>query len=394
MQMSILGMPASYLFSHPALYHTLTKTAIEYPRYRSENLVEIPVFARITADRVSGLLTFHIASSSMVLRLVIVSLPVHSSREVPTGFLFSHRDPEEIPVHGGEEMRRASALAAVVALLCLGGTAQATITIDTVAVGNAGNAPDTTGYGRVAYTFHIGKYEVTAGQYAAFLNAVAKTDTYGLYNSNMWSSSYGCKIQQSGVSGNYTYSVQADWANGHVNYVSYWDACRFANWLHNGQGEGGSESGAYTMAANGGTYDAVTRNGIWTWAVASEDEWYKAAYYRNYAPTYQYSEFGGGLVLNENIPSGWPSPSEESPIGPTLWEWNEALPPCTSCGLRGASAYDGGGYRPKWFRASLHPTHEDYYIGFRVVQAVPEPSSIVILACGMVSLMGLRRRRA
>ena len=31
----------------------------------------------------------------------------------------------------------------------------------------------TTAYGSVAYNYSIGKYDVTAGQYAAFLNAVA-----------------------------------------------------------------------------------------------------------------------------------------------------------------------------------------------------------------------------
>ena len=66
-------------------------------------------------------------------------------------------------------------------VLLAAGAAQAVV-IDTVPVGNAGNAADTTGYGSVAYTYNIGKYEVTAGQYTAFLNAVAATDTYALYN--------------------------------------------------------------------------------------------------------------------------------------------------------------------------------------------------------------------
>jgi len=51
-----------------------------------------------------------------------------------------------------------------------------------VTVGNPGNAHDTqvmndrtTGYGSVCYTYQIGKYEVTAGQYTTFLNAVATT---------------------------------------------------------------------------------------------------------------------------------------------------------------------------------------------------------------------------
>jgi formylglycine-generating enzyme required for sulfatase activity len=48
----------------------------------------------------------------------------------------------------------------------------------TVPVGNPGNQADTTGYGAVAYSYKIGKYEVTNEEYAEFLNAVAKTDTH------------------------------------------------------------------------------------------------------------------------------------------------------------------------------------------------------------------------
>jgi sulfatase modifying factor 1 len=63
------------------------------------------------------------------------------------------------------------------------------ITIDTVPIGNPGNPADTavmttdgtTGYGSVDHAFRIGKYDVTVGQYTAFLNAVAATDPYGLY---------------------------------------------------------------------------------------------------------------------------------------------------------------------------------------------------------------------
>ena len=95
-----------------------------------------------------------------------------------------------------------------------------------------------TGYGAVHYAYNIGTYEVTAGQYCEFLNAVAATDSHELYNSNMWSNTYGCKIQRSGSLGSYTYSVDVNWANRPVNYVSWGDAARFANWLHNGQPTG------------------------------------------------------------------------------------------------------------------------------------------------------------
>lgn len=60
--------------------------------------------------------------------------------------------------------------------------ATAQITIDQINIGNPGNPDDSTGYGGVSCGYAIGKYEVTLTQYTAFLNAVAKTDTYNLYN--------------------------------------------------------------------------------------------------------------------------------------------------------------------------------------------------------------------
>ncbi|MEN9666381.1 MAG: hypothetical protein RLZZ326_2744, partial [Planctomycetota bacterium] len=73
------------------------------------------------------------------------------------------------------------------AVACLAAApARAGITYQQVTVGNAGNAGDTggTGNGAVAYDYQIGKYDVTIGQYTAFLNAVAATDTNSLYNSS------------------------------------------------------------------------------------------------------------------------------------------------------------------------------------------------------------------
>ena len=54
-----------------------------------------------------------------------------------------------------------------------------------VTVGNSGNAADTTIYGAVAYSYWIGKYDVTGSQYTAFLNAVVSTDNYALYNASI-----------------------------------------------------------------------------------------------------------------------------------------------------------------------------------------------------------------
>jgi hypothetical protein len=51
--------------------------------------------------------------------------------------------------------------------------AQPLVNIETVAVGDPGNAADFTGLGAVTNVFAIGKYEVTISQYATFLNSVA-----------------------------------------------------------------------------------------------------------------------------------------------------------------------------------------------------------------------------
>ena len=96
-------------------------------------------------------------------------------------------------------MKKVFAVAAALALLSLTIAAQAAITIDTVAVGNAHNAADTaTGYGSVGYNYNIGEYEVTAAQYTDFLNNKAKSDPYGLYNTSM-TSTMGCQIERIGA---------------------------------------------------------------------------------------------------------------------------------------------------------------------------------------------------
>ena len=318
----------------------------------------------------------------------------------------------------------------------LGSVAMA-VEIETVPVGNPGNAGDTevmvqdgtTGYGSVSYTYNIGKYEVTAGQYTEFLNAVAVTDTYGLYNGNMWSQSYGCKIQRTGLSGSYSYSVASDWANRPVNYVSWGDSARFANWLHNNQPTGGqdlntTEDGAYYL--NGATSDgallAFDRKDDWKWAITSEDEWYKAAYYDgdtgNYYdyPTGSNSAPGRDMTEATNPGNnanyaGTPYPIDspyyttvagefelsDSPYGTfdqggNLWEWNEVIKPGGPWrGLRGGSFSNLGlGALHASSRYSGFPSYESGSIGFRVSE-VPEPATMAILALGGIGM--LRRRK-
>jgi formylglycine-generating enzyme len=166
------------------------------------------------------------------------------------------------------------------------------VTIETVPVGNSNNAADpvpadpmkTCCYGSVAENYRIGVYEITNAQYAEFLNAVAATDTHELFHPLMHEFVRG-GILRSGVEGSYQYTPKEHFADKPVNYISFWDAARFVNWMHNGQPTGAqdastTEEGAYNLG--GETFPlnrSVTRQPGARWFLPSEDQWYKAAYY-------------------------------------------------------------------------------------------------------------------
>ncbi len=174
------------------------------------------------------------------------------------------------------------------------------LVIPMVSVGQPGNAPDVTGYGGVAYAFRIGREPVTIGQYCEFLNAVAATDTYVLYNARMATDLAVAGIARAGSPGSYTYSVidpagvtpdgAASGPNRPITYVSWFDAARFANWMSNGQPRGSqnvatTEDGAYELkgAISGiaPAKNAINPNTGYapSYYIPLENEWYKAAYY-------------------------------------------------------------------------------------------------------------------
>ncbi len=309
------------------------------------------------------------------------------------------------------------------------------VTIPTVPVGNAGNAGDVQPqgtFGAVAYDYRIGTTEVTNAQYVAFLNAVAKTDTYGLYNTSMGSNTIG-GITRSEVSGSYVYSVKDDagsytYADKPVVFVSWGDAARFSNWLHNGQPTGAqnagtTEDGAYTLngAITDAALNAVTRNAGATWFLPTENEWYKAAYYDGDTSAYYEYPTGTNSPPNNNPPSsdtgsanfynqGYTTGSSSYPLtdagaytqspspygthdqGGNVWEWNETLVSESFRGSRGGAFNNSSGYLPSSYRSSNSPTDEFDDLGFRVA-TVPEPGTLLMGALGMVALLWCRKRR-
>jgi hypothetical protein len=149
---------------------------------------------------------------------------------------------------------------------------------ESVKIGDPNNSIDNTGYGSVSYIYKIGKYPITNQQFASFLNLKAKSDPYSLYNTNMGSNIRG-GINRSGSSGSYEYTVKTNMGNKPVVYISWFRAARFANWLHNGEGDGNTETGAYTL--NGANSGIFVKNSNAIFWIPSEDEWYKAAFYKH-----------------------------------------------------------------------------------------------------------------
>lgn len=304
-------------------------------------------------------------------------------------------------------------------------SAAAEIFIETVSVESLGNSDHFSGRGAVDYRYDMGKFEVTAAQYTAFLNAVAATDTYGLYNPSMFSTAPGCKIERSGSPGSYTYSVAPEWANRPVNYVSFGDAARFTNWLENdqpigAQGLGTTEDGSYFLngAMSDAALSAVTRKADARWVIPSGDEWTKSGYHKNDGPTGNYWDYptgtndtptttiwnpdrgnGANFFDIENHPffltevgeyENSASPYGTFDQGGNVEEWQEDLLSGTDRrAIRGASYASMAVEMTAQFENYVPSTTESAFIGFRVA-LIPEPASIVFLA--MVGLGIVRRR--
>jgi formylglycine-generating enzyme required for sulfatase activity len=314
------------------------------------------------------------------------------------------------------------------------------VTIEMVTVGNPRNRPDTevmqqdgtTQYGAVPYEYEIGKYEITAGQYTEFLNAVAKADPNELYNFKMGSIPFkGANIQRSGSSPNFSYSVAPDYANRPVNFVTFWDAARFANWLHNGQptgpqGPGTTDDGSYINIGNQATF---ARQPGATFVIPNENEWYKAAYHDQSAglaasyfdyPTSSNVPPGRSMTETTNpgnnanyepISSGWllgppyyrtnvgefelsDSPYGTFDQGGNVWEWNESVILSHTRGLRGGSfGHHEDPMHASYRHLIAQPIGDGEVIGFRVarVESVPEPGTIALWLVAALGVFAGRR---
>jgi formylglycine-generating enzyme required for sulfatase activity len=157
---------------------------------------------------------------------------------------------------------------------------------------NSGDGGDVFSPGRVDYDYQIKKYLVTNNEYVEFLNAVSKNpNELGLWIGDMseppliGSIKTRGGISRASVGGLYVYTSAINMGNKPVNYVNWFSAVRYINWLHNGKPTGApaagtTEDGVYTLPSNmdRGTNKPSPKNKNSYW-LPSEDEWYKAAYY-------------------------------------------------------------------------------------------------------------------
>jgi formylglycine-generating enzyme required for sulfatase activity len=326
--------------------------------------------------------------------------------------------------------------ALVVALLTSLALPAQAVTIDWVTVGNPGNAADTTGLpnpaGAVADSFQIMKYEFTNQQYADFLNSVAATDTYSLYNASMGSDARG-GITRSGTSGAYTYAAKPNMGDKPVIYVSWFDAARVSNWLMNGGTSlSSTETGAYTLnSGTSGNAPAVNLGA--TFYIPTENQWYKAAYYKGGSTNAGYWDYA---TQSDTAPTAVTSGS--TGIGSAgnagnfanfglAADWNGQNGNVTTVGTNGGAnaynAFDMSGNVIEWndltgaagssrgarggvwdncalllsssSRNTYTASNENEYFGFRLA-AVPEPSTYAMaltgLACGGYTLFRRRKR--
>jgi len=335
---------------------------------------------------------------------------------------------------------------------------------DLVKVGNPGNTGQLQTYatggnltfGAVATDFWIGKYHFTNSQYTAFLNAIdpAGTNPNSVYNGSMGSDPRAGISRTAGNAPGAKYAVRPNMGDKPVNFVSWFDAARVSNWLHNGAQTYGStdatasapqNTGAYTLGtATSGT--APAKNAGAQFYLPTETEWYKAAFYN---PTLN-SNAGGYRVYGNGFDSGIAAVTADvtgnglagtggimgSGVGNFAnfnrgADWNSQDGNVTTVGTNGAASYYGAfdmsgnvwdlndlngvpsssrGLRgglwdavtvvvSSGFRIVNTSSLENDNIGFRLVSPVPEPATLgmtsvgALCACGWWILKRHRRAR-
>jgi formylglycine-generating enzyme len=261
------------------------------------------------------------------------------------------------------------------------------IDMDFVTIGNPGNAADTggrIGSGAVSYNYRIGKYEVTNAQWDTFVGISGKPQGNGE---------------------GYIYGTYHTGAQIPTSCVSWYEALQFCNYLTSGD----KSKGVYQFSgnnANAGDFLGIDRMAAESaygtiYFLPSEDEWYKAAYYKPDGSGYSLyadgtntdpiaginSNYNGAVGQSWNVGTGTQEQNGTFDMMGNLAEWTETLHWWEETQTYGR-CYRGGTYnhpivelKSSWFSA-VDGNPECINVGFRIASDIPEPSTLLLLGLG------------
>jgi sulfatase modifying factor 1 len=271
------------------------------------------------------------------------------------------------------------------------------ISMDFVTIGNPGNTADTggtPGCGAVSYGYRIGKYEVTNAQWNTF-TAAAGAPT-------------GNPSIAYDIDSYYTGAQQP-------TNVSWYETLQFCNYLTSGD----KSKGVYLFSGNNtnpGDFLGIDRDSATSaygtaYVIPTEDEWYKAAYFKPNGSGY--SLYANGLDTIPAADNGWnysgglysspwdvgTSTMEQNgtyDMMGNVWEWNENLFYGSDRGLCGGSFIYGDVFLASSSRSigghlGRLPTDESYDVGFRVAE-IPEPASVILISAGFFFVRSRRKQ--
>ena len=280
-------------------------------------------------------------------------------------------------------------------------------TMEFVTIGNPNNAADTTGSpnpaGSVAYTYSLGKYEVSR-------DMITKANAAGSLGITMF--------DMSGYGGN--------GVNRPATGITWYEAATYVNWLNTSTGGtaaykfSGSTFQLWSSTDAGYNESNKFRNSNAKFWLPSTDEWYKGAYgspngtWYNYptgtdsAPTAVVGGTAGNTaVYAQSVSTGPADITNAGGLsrygtmgqGGNVNEWNETASDGINSTadesrvLRGGAWSGGGG--SSGLVASMrwddYPSYVDDGYGFRVA-SVPEPSTGLLVLLGLSGLL-LKRRK-